>query len=293
MLYAAVRAGIFIALLLIVGTQTAAALARGHLADDPVHQTPMLLRVQSLVRPLLLVLLGLVAAKGALQVWSFTDPGEAVTADLVESVLLSGTWGVSWLMQVGATIGFLAVGLRHRGLAAALTVLLLAGQSGMGHAAGDNWPTPVGRLVDFTHLIGLGVWLGTLGILAIVAFPMLHGDERLPPLARLVRAFSLYARVGISLVITSGVIAAVVYIGPLVTVAESAWGRLLLLKLACMLGVMALGWYNWRVVTPALDEGNATAQGRLRTAVRLELLLGLVMLGLTAFMVATALPGEG
>ncbi len=74
---------------------------------------------------------------------------------------------------------------------------------------------------------------------------------------------------------------------------ESTWGKLLMLKLALMLGVLALGWYNWRVVTPALDGVDANARQRLRFAVRFELLLGIAMLIVTAFLVASALPGEG
>jgi len=57
--------------------------------------------------------------------------------------------------------------------------------------------------------------------------------------------------------------------------------------------VMALGWYNWRVVTPALEGAHATCRERLRRAVRLELLLGLVMLAITTMLVVSPLPGEG
>lgn len=293
LLYPVARGTIFVALLLIIGTQTAMALVRSALADTVELAAPLQDRLRRLVRPVLLGLVCLLIAKAALQLLSFVDPGETITFALAKSVLLSGTWGISWLVQFTAVVIFLVVGARRPGTAAALTGLLVVAQTGMGHAAGATWPTPLGRIVDASHLLGAGIWLGTLAALAVAAFPSLHGEERLPSLARVVRDFSLYARIGVSLVIVSGVIAGLRYVGPIAVIAQSAWGRLLLFKLAGMLGVMVLGWYNWRIVTPALDGGHAKARHQLRFAVRFELMLGLVMLALTAFLVATALPGEG
>jgi putative copper resistance protein D len=179
-------------------------------------------------------------------------------------------------------------------LTIALGVVILWAQTGMGHAAGDTWPGPVGRFVDLTHLVGIGLWIGTLAVLLFVAVPLLCRASRLAALAAVVRAFSVYARIGAALVVASGLTAALVYSGGSITVIpRSTWGRLLLIKLACLLGVLALGWYNWRVVTPALERQDADCGNRLRRAIRAELALGLLMLAITAILVASPLPGEG
>jgi putative copper export protein len=60
-----------------------------------------------------------------------------------------------------------------------------------------------------------------------------------------------------------------------------------------MLGVLALGWYNWRIVTPALEGRAIASADRLRLAIRLELALGLLMLIITTMLVVSPLPGEG
>ena len=300
MVYAAVRGIIFIVLLLIIGSQTAADLVRRGLQADPELDPAIHVRLRRMLAPLLIAFVVACLAKLALQILSMRDPGDPITSDLVEAVVGSRPWGASWVLQISATflfLGWLAIGGARKGLAnfiaAAFSWLLAWNQSGMGHAAGGKWPGSLGRWLDTVHILGLGLWLGTLTALAIVAFPMLRGEERLPSLARVVRAFSLVARIGVATVIVSGVIVAIRYVGPIATIAQSSWGRLLLIKIACMLGVMALGWYNWRVVTPALDGRHPTCRQRLRTAVRLELALGFVMLVLTAFLVASALPGEG
>ncbi len=292
-LYPAVRGAIFVALLLLMGTQVATVLVRSTLAGTPDLAAPLLSRLRRLLRPLLAALLCLLIAKGALQLFSFVDPGEQVTFALTSAVLLSGTWGISWLVQLGAAIILVAICGKHPRIDGRLTAMIVLAQTGMGHAAGSTWPSPVGRLVDSAHLIGAGLWLGTLGALAITSLPLLRGEEQLPTLARVVRGFSAFARVGVSLVIVSGVTAALIYTGPIRTIAQSTWGQLLLVKLVCMLGVMALGWYNWRIVTPALEGAHPSCRQRLRRAVQLELALGFVMLTLTAFLVASSLPGEG
>jgi len=299
-LYATVRGVIFVTLLLLIGSQVAGRLFRQSLGASPDLRAVLDFQLRRLPIPLVTTLVIACALKGVLQLLSFRDPGEPVTVDFVSAVLLSGTWGDAWMTQLAAvSITWLAlVARRYRGgvaplLLAALTAFIIWGQTGMGHAAGATWPGPTGRLLDGAHLVGLGLWLGTLGVITFAAFPSLRGDQQLAELAAVVQRFSFFARVGVILVVCSGAAAAVVYVGPLARILQSTWGRLLVIKLACMLGVLALGWYNWRVVTPALDAAHQTARARLRLAVRVELLLGLVMLAITTMLVVSALPGEG
>jgi putative copper export protein len=298
-LYAVVRGLIYIALLLLVGGQCTRVLIAGALASDQDVGPPIRDRARRLASRLLLPLLLLIIAHGALQVCSLLDPGDAVTVDIVRSVLGEGPWAHAWLLQVAAAIVLLAA-FRFRVTRASAATLpgcvivavLIWAQTGMGHSGTNRWPWPLGRILDGIHILGAGIWLGTLGVLAIAALPLLRREARLPALARVVRGFSIYARVGVALVVISGTIAALVYAGSIELLLASTWGRLLLIKLAGMLGVMALGWYNWRVVTPALDTTDPAARTRLRVAIRLELLLALAMLAITTMLVVSPLPGE-
>jgi putative copper resistance protein D len=299
-LYAGVRGLIYLGLLLLIGSQAARTLVARALTDDTGLGASIRIRVERLAARLILPLLALFLARGALQVLSLLDPGDPVTADVVRSVLGRGPWGAAWLLQIAAALVLVGVLRTHRlsvatsGVATSVVIgVIVFAQTGMGHAATNRWPGPLGRILDTAHLLGAGLWLGTLGAVAIFALPLLDGEGRLPALARLVRAFSLYARVGVSLVVVSGAVAAVVYTGSLPALLAATWGRLLLLKLAGMLGVLALGWYNWRVVTPALDGMHASARARLRVAVRVELTLALVLLAITTMLVVSPLPGEG
>ena len=297
-LFPAVRGLITASLLLLVGLQVADRIvARRVLGQDPAldaHLRGWLSRLPGLLAWFLLMLS---LSRGALQVLSFVDPGEQVTPELVRGMLWQGTWGDAWVLQSSAALALLATSWllranqRLRGPVSALLVAaLLWSQTGMGHPADEIWGSLPGRVVDLAHLVGGGLWLGTLGVLALTVFPALRDESRIALLAAVVRDFSNPARIGALLLLLSGGLATWTYSGSLAAIPATTWGQLLLIKLACLAGVVVLGWYNWKVVTPALEGAHPIAPSRLRRAVTIELCLGAVMLAITAFLVATPLP---
>lgn len=290
------RALSFIFLLLLIGTQGAAELIRSTLPGTDLA-TRAAERVARAAVPVVFVLLALVVIRGALQVLTFVDADDPLTMAMVSGLLFHGEWGDAWMVQAGALVVLAAwVAARPIGRTGAWTLLLVAivvgAQTGMGHSAGDVWPGPIGHLLDGVHLLGAGIWLGTLAILLALVLPILRSGAPVVATARMVQRYSIYARTGVILIVVTGVIEAVVYARSWHLFITATWGRLLIAKVIVMLGVLALGGYNWRVVTPALERGDEASIPRLERAIRIELLLGLVLLCITAFLVATALPGE-
>jgi putative copper resistance protein D len=295
-LYPAVRGLLYLLLLGSVGLQAASQLLATSFATVPAVGANIATRLGWMQRRLPWLLLLVLLARGYCQLGSFVDPGDSLTADLVWGVLLTGTWGHAWLLQVAAASLWAVFASTRRNSATtnvSLVLLILIGQTGTGHAAAARWPTASGRLIDLLHLAGAGLWLGTLAVLLSVAIPRLLGADLRTPLARLVSSYSRYAQTGAALVVVSGLTAALVDGRTLGLAWHSRWGRLLLLKLIAMSGVIVLGWFNWRRVTPALNAERPAAAERLLWAVRVELLLGLIMLAITALLVVTPLPGEG
>lgn len=302
LLFPVVRGLIAATLLLLIGIPVAAALVRHHgprpalpareTMDGWFERLPGLLAWFLLICSLL---------RGALQLLSFADPGEPIGGDLVRAVLLEGSWGAAWIAQSVAAFLLLAISWlwrrEPRRLTFAMVILLLvaaAAEGSLGHGADELWPGVLGRVVHATHLIGSGLWLGTLAVLALVVLPSLRGDDALPHLAAIIRAFSFPARLGALLVVASGVTATWRYSGgDLLGLPGAVWGQLLLLKLGAVLGVMLLGWWNWRRGTPALVAGADSAPRALRRAIAIELLLGAIILGLTAWLVGSPLPVAG
>lgn len=239
--------------------------------------------------------------RGVLQLLSFSEPGAPFDPDLARAVLLEGSWGTGWMIQSVGSFLLLALSwlLIRRPVAQRRTVMVFAlalawAEAGMGHGADDAlWAPALGRAMHLGHLLGGGLWLGTLGVLALAVLPTLSTPSRQPILAEVVRAFSVPARSGAALLLVTGTVAFWMYTGALLAVPGTLWGRLLLLKLALLGGVAALGWHNWKRLTPALETGAPGASRQLRRAVAWELTLGFLVLAATAVMVGTALPIDG
>ncbi len=243
-------------------------------------------------------LLTLSLVRGALQVLAFTFPGEPPDPELARAVLFGGSWGAGWLvLTIGSFILVALMWLLRERLALQSTVLgifcsaFILAQAGMGHGADELWsPLVAGRLLHASHLLGAGIWLGTLAVLALAVFPSLDRPDGSAALAALLRRYSVVARTGAGLVIVASVVMVWRYAGSIGALASTSWGVWLMLKLAAFAGVMAMGWWNWRVLTPRLERGDEGASRALRQAAALELLLGALVLAATTMLVVQGLP---
>ena len=245
-------------------------------------------------------LLTLSLVRGALQVLAFTDPGAPIDPELARAVLSTGSWGSGWISQTLVAFILLALSwllrnarTRLRWTVAMGAVALLVAQSGMGHGVDPFWnPGALGRVVHFAHLVGVSMWLGTLGVLALTVFPSLVTPATRPALVSVLHDFSKFARVGAVLMLVSGVVATWTYTNVLSDLWRTPWGQLLLIKLGLLGGVAGIGYWNWKVLTPRLHAAEPDAAVRLRRAVAVEVSLALVLLGVTAILVGMGTPRE-
>ena len=205
-------------------------------------------------------------------------------------------WGVG-LLLAGASVIVLAIVLR-RGRNAAWT-LAAVGAVGLalatalsGHAAASERWTLVAVASDTFHILAAGGWLGALLLVVIAGVP---AAATLPSLGRgmavrgMVDVFSPMALMFAGALGITGVIAAVLRVGTWSALTGTDYGRLLLLKIGGLVLVLIAGAYNWLRLRPSLD---AERVGTLRRTAAAELLLGFIVLGVTAWLVATPPPVE-
>lgn len=220
---------------------------------------------------------------------------------LLGAMLLHTVWGAGWCVQVAgvllAAAGFAAA--RRPQAASTAWALATLGTAALavspglsGHAASAPRWTALTVVADVTHIVGAGGWLGSLLVLVIVGIPAalrLDADARGPAVADLVSAFSPTALGFAGVVALTGVFATWVHVGSVPALWRTAYGRTLLVKLALLAAVAAVGAYNWRRVRPALAHPTTSGTGaaRLRRSATLELLVGLLVLAATAVLVAT------
>lgn len=240
--------------------------------------------------------LGVLAlARLAVQAYALQEPGGAFDAGLIGPVIARTVWGWGWLLQVaGVLVAALGFQLARRGqrtgwTLAAVGVGALAFFPGLsGHAASTPTLAPLAILADGVHVIGAGGWLGSLLLVVAVGLPVALSRaeaERGPAAADLVNAFSPTALGFAGLVAVTGAYAAWIHVGSIPALWETGYGKLLLLKLGVLSIVAGTGAYNWLRVRPAL--GDVEGARRIGRSAKVELAVGVLVLVVTAVLVAT------
>ncbi|MEJ7810244.1 MAG: copper resistance protein CopC [Gemmatimonadaceae bacterium] len=223
---------------------------------------------------------------------------DALDGALVSAMLGKTVWGWGWLLQaVGVVVAVAGFALVRRGkqagwpLAAVGAAALAFTPALSGHAASSPRLPALAVLADGAHVIGAGGWLGSLLFVVAVGIPaalrLEDGEEgrRGPAVARLINAFSPTALVFAGLAAATGVFAAWLHLESVLALWQSQYGRTLLLKVGILSLVAATGAYNWLRVRPAL--GNIEGAHRVRRSATVELAVGLLVLVVTAVLVAT------
>lgn len=210
-------------------------------------------------------------------------------------MITSTTWGTGWLLQLaGCTVVLAGLGIARRspgkgwGVAAIGAVAVAFSPAFSGHAASSPHLTTLAVVADAIHVIGASGWLGSLLFVLVVGVPAamrLDEGQRGAGVSSLVNAFSPTALVFAGIAATTGIFAAWLHIGSISGLYETGYGRTLLLKLGVLSVVAATGAYNWLRVKPALGKPEAT--NRLKRSATMELVVAVIVLAVTAVLVAT------
>jgi putative copper export protein len=163
------------------------------------------------------------------------------------------------------------------GLAAAGAMWADAASS---HAAAQS-PAALNLLLQWLHVVAVGVWIGGLAALLLV-LRGLHGEER----GSAVRRMSGAAAVALALVVGTGIVRSVVEVQSWYQLGATAFGRLVILKLALVTVLALLGAANrWGNVPRA-----ARAVRGLRAVASTEVLIGGAAVLVAAALVNVAPP---
>ena len=201
-------------------------------------------------------------------------------------------WGFALRLElVAALVAIVSFSLALRrirgawGLAGISAIVLAVTPALAGHAAASAKFTSLLVVSDFLHVLGGGSWLGSLFALMLVGVPLsipVDDPDWWPIVASLVNSFSPVALASVAVVVVSGLIASWVHLEHLSALWQSAYGQVLLLKLALVTITLTIGAYNFRRVQPRLvNEGGAA---RLRPSAMLELGFGFLTLIVTGFL---------
>ncbi|HJU18074.1 MAG TPA: copper homeostasis membrane protein CopD [Stellaceae bacterium] len=212
--------------------------------------------------------------------------GLALSQGVVGVVLTSTHFGIDWLLRLGLAV---LIGLcllvpqrRLRIFSAvlwagfALALVLLASLAWAGHgAATPGSPGDLHLAADVLHLLGAGLWLGTLPPLALLlAEARRAGDAGWAAAARMaMRRYSTLAFASVSVLLAGGVVNTWFLAGTVPALVGTAYGRLLLGKIALFIAMLLIAAVNLLRLGPRLAASAHSALSRTTAQLRRNALL--------------------
>jgi putative copper resistance protein D len=215
-----------------------------------------------------------------------------LTSESLQAVI--GTMGLGKAALVRANAGVVAALVllmpRRRStwaLSGALGTLAVTSFAWMGHgAATEGGAGTLHLLADIVHALTAATWIG-----ALIAFVLLVRTADRSALLIALNRFSAIGGPLVALLAASGLVNGWFLVGPyhLGGLFTTPYGRLLLLKLALVVGMLGLAAANrWRH-TPELERRESKAA--VRRSVTFEAVLGLLVLALVAWFGMLEPPG--
>ncbi|MFP4323985.1 MAG: copper resistance CopC/CopD family protein, partial [Anaerolineales bacterium] len=237
-----------------------------------------------------------------------------VVRDQLWEIVLAGTnFGDMWGIRMGLLGAMLAVQMLATQQAknrpgsthilwlvnGALSGLALGTLSLISHAAGAQiWP--IGAiLADYLHLVSVAAWVGGLVTLALVMRPALEPlspERRGVALAAVIRRFSRFALVSISLIAVTGIYSTVTQVSHPRDLTSTTYGITLLSKWFLLLPVGALGVIHVAIAHPARAQrfarwiDPAKRFVHLPGSLRLEMFFALAVMFAAGWLPATPPP---
>lgn len=214
---------------------------------------------------------------------------DAVSPAMLWSVIRDMAFGRLAATRIALAVLAVVLVLRPGGRIMLMLVsgLLLASLAGAGHARLD--PGVVGPAADALHLLAAGAWIGGLAGLAATLADIGSEPtaETLVQFGRQIRSFSHMGYAAVAVLVGTGLINGARLVGSAETLVSTPYGRLLSVKVALFLGMLALAAVNRLWISPALtrppaESGSRPWLRRLARHVAAEQVLAVLVLAAVA-----------
>jgi copper resistance protein D len=211
--------------------------------------------------------------------------GQAVSSSEIATVINETQFGFVSMVRLALAV-LLAASLAcdrwepARWLALGSALCLIAAVAWTGHAA--STPDGLGYLhlvADALHLCGAAIWIGGLMSLALLLQAFRRHRDTIGPALQLsvVRRFSCLGIVSVATLVSSGIVNAWILVGSFRALVVTDYGRILMLKIAVFMLMLALAGANRFWLTPRLAAGKGAPIHVLTRNTVAEIVLGLLI----------------
>ncbi len=223
------------------------------------------------------------------------DAAQGYSPAGLSGFLLTNAAGAGRLAIIAYAAIALALWRRHPRIAAVMGVFALGAVAASGHASSAS-PRLLTIANDWVHLLAGAVWLGGIALIVLVWGPALrrHGRPLRLAIARnVLPAFGRVALPAFVIVSATGVISLAVQLARVADLWQTAYGRVLLVKIALVVLIALASWWHARRLRPRMLQTSgavATVERRHWRVLRAEPLLGLGVAVAVALLATFPLP---
>jgi copper transport protein len=156
------------------------------------------------------------------------------------------------------------------------------------HAAALGSGAVLAIALDWLHILAAIVWLGGLVPLVFALSAALRQPQQALPPSALVPRFTRIALASVVTLALTGLYSYTQHVGRLELLPATTYGRALLAKTGLFAVLLLLGGLNLFILSPRMRQGAAQLAGQFRRVVRIELVLGALVLLLAGAMTSVA-----
>lgn len=287
------------------GVMGAALLSRGRGAAEWLHPAalvrspggpdPDAARERAWRSTMLVGWLAAAAAAAVASVETYAASGGLGIADL-DNYLLANAAGVARLLTILALLGAVLLADRARGAAGVAIAAALLSIAFSGHANSAE-PRALAVASDWIHLLAAAVWVGGIAQIAAAWLPVVRRaprETRRRAMRSVLGRFGRVALPAFAVVVATGLVNALIQLGDVPALWETAYGRVLAAKIL-LVGLIALASYGHAIrLRPRLLAANphpgSRPERRHWRLLSVEPVAGIAVLFAAAALVAFPLP---
>ncbi len=223
------------------------------------------------------------------------DAAGSVSWHAIDAYLFSTVSGAARAFAVVAVVIAVLLASRARRAAAVVLLAALGGIAVAGHANSAS-PRALALLSDWAHLVAATVWVGGIAQIAVTWLPAVRAlspVDRGRVMREVLDRFGRVALPAFVVVVIAGITNALIELGSAVQLWQTAYGRVLIVKIALVSAIAAASYAHAFLLRPrvaASDIGSSGLERRHWRLLRSQPALAVLVLAAAALLVAFPLP---
>lgn len=219
---------------------------------------------------------------------------------------LQTNFGSTWIIRMTITVILLGlwftiekmknISIKNQIPLLVLSLALIATTTMMGHGAASELVPPI--ILDYVHNLVAAVWIGGIiffSFALLPSFASLESSAKEKLTLAVIPKFSIMFVIAVGIVIISGPTLMWFLEDDVSMITDSIYGKFIFAKIALAIGMVAIGGHHQFKIQKEgelnLKSGSISIHKKLKKSLKIEVALGIALLGMVALLTNGSLPG--